>query len=335
MNGVIAWFARNHVAANLLMLFIVVAGLATLPTIPQKPFPDIDIDIVNVSVEYPGAAPEEVESGVCTRIEEEVDGIEGIDRIQAVAAEGACNVSVEFLQGTDMTRALSDVKNRVDAIDTFPEEAEEPIVALASNERAVIDVAVSGDVGERALKEIGQSVRDEITRLPGISQADLALVRPYEISVEVPESVLRRHGLSFDQVADAVRRSSLDLPGGSIKGEGEEILLRTRGQAYWGPEFERLVLLTRADGTRLTLGEVATVVDSFEDTDQIARFDGEPAVMVRVFRVGAQDVLQISRSVHEYVREANTRMPEGISLTVWRKISIFSMVSCGLRRSLS
>jgi len=321
VSRVIEWFAHNPVAANLMMLFIVVGGLATLPTIPQKPFPDIDIDIVHVTVEHPGAAPEEVESGVCTRIEEEVDGVEGIDRIRSVAAEGACTVSVEFLQGTDMTRALSDVKNRVDSIDTFPEEAEEPIVALASNQRPVIDVAVAGEVGERALKEIGQRIRDEITRLPGISQAELALARPYEISVEVSEASLRRHELSFDQVADAVRRSSLDLPGGSIKGEGEEILLRTRGQAYWGPEFERLVLLTRADGTRLTLGEVATVVDSFEDTDQIARFDGEPAVMVRVFRVGAQDVLQISRAVHEYVREANTRMPEGISLTVWRDAS--------------
>ncbi len=318
MNRVVAWFAHNPVAANLLMLFVVVGGLATLPTIPQKPFPDIDIDIVNATVEYPGAAPEEVESGVCSRIEEEVDGVEGIDRIRAVATEGACNVSVEFLQGTDMTRALSDVKNRVDSIDTFPEEAEEPIVALASNQRPVIDVAVSGEVGERALKEIGQRVRDELTRLPGISQADLELVRPYEIAIEVSESQLRRHGLTFDRVADAVRRSSLDLPGGSIKAEGGEILLRTRGQAYWGPEFERLVLLTRADGSRLSLGEVARVVDSFEDTDQVAHFDGRPAVMVRVYRVGDQDVLHISRSVHEYVREANQRMPEGVALTVWR-----------------
>jgi multidrug efflux pump subunit AcrB len=321
VNGIVAWFAHNPVAANLMMLFIVVGGLATLPTIPQKPFPDIDIDIVHVTVEHPGAAPEEIESGVCSRIEEEVDGVEGIDRIRAVAAEGACTVSVEFLQGTDMTRALSDVKNRVDSIDTFPEEAEEPIVALASNQRPVIDVAVSGELAERTLKEIGQRVRDEITRRPGISQAELALARPYEISVEVSEASLRRHGLSFDQVAEAVRRSSLDLPGGSLKGEGEEILLRTRGQAYWGPEFERLQLLTRADGTRLSLGEVARVVDSFEDTDQVARFDGEPAVMVRVFRVGAQDVLHISRSVHMYVREANARMPEGVSLTVWRDAS--------------
>jgi multidrug efflux pump subunit AcrB len=321
VNRVVAWFARNPVAANLMMLFIVVGGLATLPTIPQKPFPDIDIDIVHVTVEHPGAAPEEVESGVCSRIEEEVDGVEGIDRIRSVAAEGACTVSVEFLQGSDMTRALSDVKNRVDSIDTFPEEAEEPIVALASNQRPVIDVAISGELTERTLKEIGQRVRDEITRLPGISQAELALARPYEIAVEVSEADLRRHGLSFDQVADAVRRSSLDLPGGSIKGEGEEILLRTRGQAYWGPEFEGLVLLTHADGTRLMLGDVARVVDSFEDTDQVARFDGHPAIMVRVFRVGAQDVLHISRTVHDYVREANLRMPEGVSLTVWRDAS--------------
>jgi multidrug efflux pump subunit AcrB len=318
VKGIIDWFARNAVAANLLMIFIVVAGLTTLPTIPQKPFPDLEIDVITVTVEYLGAGPEEVELGVCTRIEEEVEGVEGIERISSTSVEGVCAVSIELLTGSDVSRALDDVKNRIDAIDTFPEEAEKPIIAQVVRQLPVIDVAISGAVSERALRELGQQVRDEIARLEGISQASLTLARPYEISIEVSESALRRHGLSFDQVAAAVRGSSLDLPGGSIETEGGEILLRTKGQAYWGPEFERIVVLTRRDGTRLLLGDVADVRDGFQDTDQAARFDGEDAVMVRVFRVGDEDVILISDSVKEYVEHASARMPEGVDLTVWR-----------------
>jgi len=318
VNGIIDWFARNSVAANLLMLFIVIAGLTTLPTITQKPFPDVEIDVITVTVEYLGAGPEEVELGVCIRVEEEVEGVEGIEKISSTAVEGMCAVSIELLSGSDVDRALDDVKNRLDAIDTFPEDAEQPIVAQLVMQRPVIDVAVSGAVGERALRELGQQVRDEIARLPGVSQVVLTLARPYEISIEVSEAALRRHGLTFGQVADAVRGSSLDLPGGSIDSEGGEILLRTKGQAYWGPDFEKIVVLTRLDGTRLLLEDVATVRDGFQETDQAARFDGAPAVMVRVFRVGDEDVIEISDGVKDYVAEADARMPEGVDLTVWR-----------------
>jgi multidrug efflux pump subunit AcrB len=318
VKAIIAWFARNSVAANLLMLFIILAGLTTLPTIPQKSFPDIEIDVITVTVAYLGAGPEEVELGVCSRIEEEVEGVEGIEKINSTAVEGTCAVSIELISGADVSRALDDVKNRVDAIDTFPDEAEQPIVSQLLNQRPVIDVAVSGSVDERTLKELGQQVRDEIARMPGISQATLTLARPYEISIEVSESALRRHGLTFDQVARAVRGSSLDLPGGSIETQGGEILLRTKGQAYWGPEFERLVVMTQPDGTRLLLEDVAEVRDAFQDTDQRARFDGEPAVMVRVFRVGEEDLIDISDNVKDYVAETSARMPEGVRLTVWR-----------------
>ncbi len=319
MNAIIAWFAHNAVAANLLMLFIVLAGLTTLPTIPQKPFPDVEIDVITVTVEYLGAGPEEVELGVCLRIEEEVEGVEGIEKINSTAVEGICAVSIELITGADVSRALDDVKNRVDAIDTFPDEAEQPIVAQVLYQRPVIDVAVaSAAVDEGTLKELGQQVRDDIARLPGISQVTLTLARPYEMSIEVSESALRRYGLSFDQVAQAVRGSSLDLPGGSLETEGGEILLRTKGQAYWGPEFENIVVLTRLDGTRLLLEDVAEVRDAFQDTDQRARFDGVPAVMVRVFRIGEEDVIDISDKVKEYVTRASARMPEGVDLTVWR-----------------
>jgi multidrug efflux pump subunit AcrB len=318
VNRAIEWFARNHVAANLIMLMLVVGGLATIPVITQKTFPDIDIDMIRIDVEYRGAAPEEVEEGVCIRIEEEIEGIEGIDEIRSSAVEGACAVIVELLTGADEDQALTDIKNRVDAIDTFPEETEKPVISHVIIRRAVVDVAISGDVDERALKELGQRVRDEIAALPEVTQAELQSARPYEISIEVSEESLRRHGLKFDQVVQAVRRSSLDLPGGSVKTEGGEILLRTKGQAYRGEEFERIVVVTRADGTRLTLGEIGQVVDGFEDIDEWSRFDGRPTVMVRTFRGGEQDTIGISDAVKAYVAEAQARMPAGVEVTVWQ-----------------
>jgi multidrug efflux pump subunit AcrB len=226
-------------------------------------------------------------------------------------------VSVELFEDADESKALDDVKSRVDAIDTFPEETEKPIVSLVSVVRAVLDIAITGPKDERTLKVLGQQVRDDIAALPNVTQVELKNTRPYEISIEVSEAALRRYGLSFDQVANAVRVRSLDLPGGTIKTEGGEILLRTKGQAYWGGEFENLVLFTRPDGTRLMVKDVATVVDGFEDTDQLLRFDGKPAALIRVSRVGDQDILEITRTVKAYLANAEERLPEGVKLTIW------------------
>ena len=243
MNPIIAWFVRNSVAANLLMAMIVLGGLTALPQITQKPFPDIEINIVSIGVEYLGAAPAEVEEGVCIRIEEAIEGVEGIEGIRSTAVEGACAVMAELVSGADPSQALDDIKNRVDAIDTFPEEAEKPVISQVTTIRSVIDVAISGEVDELNLRAVAQRVRDEIAELPGITQVEIAFSRPFEISIEVSEDNLRRYGLSFDQVAAAVRRSSLDLPGGSIKTGGGEILLRTKGQAYRGHEFDDIVVV--------------------------------------------------------------------------------------------
>lgn len=317
MKGAIAWFAHNPVAANLLLGLIVLSGLVAVVRMPQKSFPDLDIPIIAISVPYLGAAPQEVEQGVCIRIEEELEGVEGIKQIRSNANEGMCSVSVELFEDTDAAKALDDVKNRVDAIDTFPAETEKPIVNLVSVVRAVLDIAVTGPTDERTLKVIGQQVRDDMAKLPGVTQVELRNTRPYEISIEVSESSLRRHGLTFDDVAQVVRSRSLDLPGGSIKTIGGEILLRAKGQAYWGSEFEQLVLRTNPDGTRLYLGDVATVVDGFADTDQMLRFDGKPAALIRVSRIGSQDIMDITRVVQAYLATAASRVPEGVQLTVW------------------
>lgn len=318
MNGVIAWFARNGVASNLLMLVIIVGGLFTLGSLKQEVFPEASSDMVIVTVPYPGASPEEVEDGIVIRIEERVQDLEGIERITSTSSEGVGTVRIEALEGTDARRLLEDVKARVDAIDTFPEDAEEAVVTELVVRRQVINIAVSGNADEATLRRLGERVRDDLSAIPGITQVELAAVRPYEISIEVSEDALRRYGLTFDAVANAIRRSSLDLPAGSIRTAGGEVLIRSVGQAYRGREFEDIVLVTRPDGRRVLVRDVATVVDGFAETDQAARFDGKPAVLVQVFRVGEQDALEVAGKVKEYVEEARGRVPEGISLTTWQ-----------------
>ncbi len=318
MKGLIAFFARNGVAANLMMLIIVVWGAVTIPGIKKEIFPEYSVDVITVSVEYRGAAPEEVEEGICVRVEEAIQGLDGIKKLSSRASEGMGTVTVEVMPGHNTRNLLDDVKSRVDAIDTFPEEAEKPVVQEVTNRFQVINVSISGETHELTLKKLGERVRDDLTALRGISQAELKNARPYEISIEISEDALRRHGITFDDVAQAVRRSSLDLPGGSVKTSTGEILLRTKGQAYRGAEFENLPVMTRPDGTKLLLKDVALVDDGFEDTDQWSRLDGKPTVMVQVFRVGDQSALDVSAITHEYVQEAQKRMPAGITLTTWQ-----------------
>ncbi len=333
MRRIIAWFVENSVAANLTMFVMVVGGIWSMaapallppdatPPIPRKMFPEIDVQIVTVEVAYLGASPAEVENGVCVRIEEEIEGISGVDVMRSISLEGMCRVWLELLHDADADAVTAEVKNRVDSITTFPDEAEKPVTSKLVMKRDVIDVAISGDVGERTLKEIAERVRDEIAALPEVTQVELHYARPYEISIEVSEESLRRYGLRFDDVVSAVRRSSLDLPGGRIQTEGGEILLRTIGQAYRGLEFEEIVVVTRPDGTRLLLGDIATVVDGFEDTDVSVGFEGQPGLMVTAYRVASQDVLAIATAVRKYVEEARERLPEGVELTVWRDASI-------------
>ena len=317
MKTLIAWFAENRIAANLMLILIVLSGASALVSMPQKSFPDIDIPIITVSVLYLGAAPEEVELGVCVRIEEELEGVEGVKEIRSRANEGVCSVTVELFESADKAQALDDVKNRVDAIDTLPLETEKPVINLITSVRTVMDIAITGPSDERALKVLGQRVRDDIAALPSVTQVELLNVRPYEVSVEVSEASLQRNGLTLSEVAAVIRRQSLDLPGGAIKTDTGEILLRTKGQAYWGDEFENLLLLSRADGSRVFLRDVARVVDGFEDTDQSLRFDGRPATIIRVSRGGDQDILKITDEVKAYLETAASRLPEGAVLTVW------------------
>ena len=318
MKRMIEWFARNSVAANLMMVFILVSGVIATFTVKEETFPEFELDLINIEVPYLGAAPEEVEEAVNIRVEEAIQGIDGIKQIQSTAAEGMGVVMVELELGADPRKVVDEVKSNIDAITTFPVETEKPIIRELTNRQQVVDIAVSGSVDLFTLKALTERVRDELTAIPEITQVDVVSAPPYEISIEVSEVALRRHGLTFDQVADAVRRTSLDLPGGSVRTERGEILLRTIGQAYRGEEYEQLVVWTRPDGSRLQLGDVATVVDGFAETDQYARFDVEPAMMVSVFRTGDQSAIEIAAVVHDYIARAQARLPDGVTLTVWQ-----------------
>ena len=329
MNGAIRWFVHNPVAANLLMLVLVVGGLISLPSIRQEEFPSIDTDLVRVSIEYPGATPAEAEESLCLRVEEAIEGTPDVDRITALAVEGACVVTVELIVGADGEAALSEIDNRVQGIDTFPEQAERPVVSKVLMRGLALQFAIYGETDERTLKILGQRARDEIAALPDVSQVTLSYVRPYEISIEVPEETLRRHELTLEAVARAIRTSSLDLPGGSVKTMGGEILLRSVGQAYRGEDFEDIAVLARPDGTSLRLHEIATIVDGFEDVDLRARFDGKPAVVVQVDRIGDEDVLDIVAQVHPWLERFRQSVPEGI------EVEIFNDASEDLRARLS
>ena len=317
MNGAIRWMAENHVAANLLMLVLIVGGLILGFSIKQEVFPDITLDRIMVSVAYPGAGPEEVEEGVILKIEENLTGVDGIKQVKSVAAEGYGSVIAEVTTDADIDLVLQDIKSEVDRITTFPKDSEQPVVSKLLNRREVISVVVFGSLPERSLRELAEQVRDELLLEPGITQVDLSGVRPYEISVEIDEVNLRRYDLTFDQVAQRIRQASVDLPGGTIKAASGEILIRTKERRYVGHEYASIVILTTTDGTEITLGDIATIHDGFEETDQFGLFDGQPAAMAKVYRVGDQKPTEISDTVKKFVEAKRLQLPESVDLATW------------------
>ena len=317
MKSLIDWFSGNHVAANLLMAFFLVAGIVAATQIKQEVFPRIDLDMVSVQVPYLGASPAEVEEAVCVRVEEAIQGIDGIKRINSSAVEGVGTITAELEISADPEEALDDIKQAVDRIITFPVETEKPIIQLMESQEQAIDIVIYGDVDEKALKAAAEHVRDDLLTLPELTQIKVVGTRDYEISIEVSESALRRYGLTFDEVTRKVRAGSLDLPGGSVKTDAGEILVRTKGQRYTGEEYGKLEVISAADGTRLTLDRIADVRDTFEDVDTRSFFDGRPAALVSVYRVADQSILDVTNAVKAYVDENRESLPNGLTMAVW------------------
>jgi len=283
----ISWFARNSVAANLLMVTIMIGGVLALNEgVRIEIFPVSEPDTVTVSVPLRGATPEDVELGVAVRIEEAVQDIPGIVEINSRAREGFGNVTIEVATGEDINEILTEVKTRVDAIQTFPALTEKPVIYKQEVPIHVVFLTINGDLDEYARKEISLELRDELMRIPSVNQVQILGDRDYEISIEVSEHVLRQYGLSMSEISQAVRNSSIDTPGGVIRSEGGDILLRTEGQLYTGQEYADLVLRTYGDGTRLTIGDIANIEDGFVETHGYARYMGRPSASLRVLAVG-------------------------------------------------
>jgi multidrug efflux pump subunit AcrB len=316
-TGLIAWFASNHVAANLLMLMIVAFGIAASFSIRKQTTPDFELNNVQVRVPYLGAAPQEVEEGVVIKIEEAIQDVKGIVEINSQAFEGLGLVTVEVETGADLNEVLSEIKVRVDAISTFPALTEKPVVSKQEVPVHVVFVSIYGDMDEFARKALAQQVREELMAIPSVNQVQILGDRPYEISVEVSEQTLREYGLTMSEVSQAIRNSSVDLPGGSIKSSSGDILLRTEGQAYTGQEFNDIVLRTFADGTRLTLGNIATVRDAFAESVDFGRFDGEPTAVMRVMASGGQNELETAAAVKKYIEDKRASLPAGVKMDTW------------------
>ena len=323
LRGPIAFMAENPVAANLLMGFLFVAGLVSVMGLPQEFLPEASLNRIQVTVPYPGAAPEEVEESIVRKIEEQIQSIEGLKRTESTAAEGLGSVIGEFKQGTDMSAALGEVKAQVDRILTFPANAERPEVREVTSRQSVLRLVVYGAAPERVLKELAYQIEDGISALPEVSHVETGGVRDYEISIEVPLEQLRALGLTVEDVAHIVRQGSLELSAGKISTGDEEIRLRTIGQNYGQFDFEEIVVLTRPDGTSVRLGDIAQVRDGFSDSDVLTRFNGQPAVRIIVYRASGEDVLAIGRAVGDLVEsEVVPALPEGIAVQVWQDDSV-------------
>lgn len=318
MNKLIAWFAENQVAANLMMVMIVVAGILSLQSTRKELIPNISLDMVTIGVAYPGATPEEIEQSVCVRIEESIFDIEGIRKLTTKAAESICNVTADIEVNYQAREVMDEIKSRIDAISTFPEPAERPLIREISIKSSVASVVVSGAADERTLKNIAEMVRDELTEIKAITQVELVNARDYELSIELSETSLHEYDLSFDEISKAVRSASLDLSAGHLKTTSGDVLLRTQAQAYSGDDFAQLSLRANKDGSNVLLSDVANIVDGFEDVEFNAEFNGQPGLLVTVYRVGEQSVLEISDSIKKYIKNKSSQMPEGVELNIWQ-----------------
>lgn len=316
-RGTIRWFASNPVAANLVMFILLLGGLFSTCTIKQEVFPEFKLGMVRIVVPYPGASPDEVEQGIVLALEESVRGIDGVDRVSGAATEGSGQVYVSMELEAEPTTVLADVKNAVDRLTSLPQDAERPIVSLVTNKFEVISVVLHGDIPHNQLRMLGESLRDELVADPGITTAELVGAPAHELSIEVPQAQLRAHGITLDDVATKIRATSVELAGGSVRTEGGEVLLRTAEKRYGAADFEALPLLTGSTGTELTLGQIGTIRESFAETDERSYWEGEPALMIKVFRTGDQTPLEVAAVVHQHLDRLEDELPPGVSANTW------------------
>ena len=319
MHSLIIWFARNSVAANLLMVFIIAWGLSALFTrIPLEVFPSFELDSVNISVPFRGASPAEVEEGVTIKIEEAIQDIEGIKQITSTSTESLSNVFVQVANGYEARDIEDLIEQRVNAITNFSDEVETPSISVPQANREVISVVVAAPMPEKELRIIASRVRDELEALPNVSAVSVTGARDYELAIEISQAALDRYDLTLASVAQSISASSIDLAAGAITTGSGEVLLRTRGQAYTADDYESIVVLADADGTNVTLGDLASINDGFEEDRLEQQFNGQNSIQIDVFRTGLQSAITVADEVKDYLLDAQSSMPYGVTLGYWR-----------------
>ncbi|MDT8422272.1 MAG: efflux RND transporter permease subunit [Desulfuromonadales bacterium] len=315
-RGPLAWMVNNRVTPNLLMIFLIVGGFFMTSRIKQEVFPNFELDIVQVSVVYSGASPEEVEHGIVLAVEEAVRGVEGVKELTSTAGEGIGVVTAELLEGADQQKVYQDVQQQIDRISTFPEDAEDPQVSLLSRRRRVVTVQIFGPATATALRETTEQVRDRLLQDGGITQVELSGARDYEIAVAISADTLRAHQLSLDEVARIVRSAATELPGGKVETRAGDLLLRVKDRRDWAVEFARIPIITTPGGGTLRLGDIATVSEGFEDTNRITSYNGQPSLSLEIYRIGEQTPIGVSAAVRAALIEIEADLPAGIDWAI-------------------
>ncbi|MBI9091357.1 MAG: efflux RND transporter permease subunit [Desulfobacterium sp.] len=315
MKSIIKAFAGNRVFANLVMALILVAGMLAANGMVREEMPDMELDFIRVTVAFPGADPEEVEEGISRKIEDAIDGLEGIDEHTSVSAEGISSTTITVTDGYDPNLLLDRVRNEVDAIATFPDDAETPSVVRPQIEKAVISLALTGDMPEARLKEWAESVKQEIQAIDGVSQAEVSGTRAYEISIEVSQATLLKYDLTIAQIAQTIADASQNRSGGTIKTDAEEIRVRTVGRRYTGKEFAGIKVITGAGGESVTLGEIADIRDGFTENTLSMAVNGVPGVLINVL-AGEEDTIEIADRVIQFQQELQQSLPQGADIMV-------------------
>ena len=316
-KGLIDWFARNPVAANLIMFFVFGAGLLSLSDMSKEMLPRTDKRVVSISASYPGAAPIEVEKGVVLPMEAALEGLRGIKKISSDANRDLAKIRLEIEPNEDINEMMTLIENRIDAITNFPDDLEKPSVQRSKNNSWAMGISVYGDMTERQKKLLGDQVFDELQALPEVKDVRLWGAGKYEISIEVKEDRLRELNLTLSEVAAAVRASSMDLPAGMIKTINGNVMVRTEGKAYVGSDFENIILRSQIDGTRLLLSDVAVVKDAFRESVYTNRFDRKASFTLGIFTLEDQNLLDISEAVHRYTRKKQAELPAGLNISVF------------------
>ena len=317
-RGPIAWMVQNRVSPNLLMVVLLLGGFLMSGKIKKEVFPDFQMDQIQINVAYPGASPEEVEQGIVLAIEEAISGIEGVEEITARASEGGASITAKLIEGVDSQKVYQDFKQQIDRIRTLPEETEEPNVSMSTHRRFVLMLMIYGEAGERVLRELTEQVRDRLLQKSEITQVDIVGARDYEITVEVPMESLRSYGLTLGDIAQRIRTTAVELPGGSIETSGGEILLRMKGRRDWANEFSRIPIVTTPGGSVVYLGDLAEVREGFENSNRILTYNGKPAMALEIYRVGKQTPIGISDTVRNSLVDIETELPPGVNLAISR-----------------